>query len=276
MRFDFHCHSHFSDGALSPAALIDYAVAKELELLALTDHDSTSGLSEAREQIKCQNLPLRLLNGVEISALTEFGEIHIVGLNVDVENNLLIKKLHKQRELRWARAEEYDVKLAKIGVNGVLEEVRNQAVEVVTRPHIAKAIVKLGFAKDMDQAFKRYIGKTGRVKVAKSWMTMTEAIELIKGAGGISVLAHPTRYPISNRKLSSLIESFKSEGGDAMELSYPSLNRDKFEWLKTHQAKNNLLASSGSDFHYPDLRWTDLGKFPHLDTSIPHVKDQLI
>ncbi|TQV87470.1 PHP domain-containing protein [Aliikangiella coralliicola] len=276
MRYDFHCHSHFSDGALSPEALIDYAIDKEIDVLALTDHDSTGGLESAREQIKAIGASLRLLNGIEISALTEFGEIHIVGLDIDAENEGLKRTLAIQQKNRWSRVEEYDVKLAKIGVKGILQEVRNQAVEVATRPHIARAIVNLGFAKDMDQAFKRYIGKKGRIKVSKSWVPMAEAIDLIRQAGGISVLAHPTRYPLSNRKLSLLIESFKCEGGNAMEMAYPSLNRDKSDWLKIHREKNGLLASSGSDFHYPNLRWTDLGRFPNLDPSIPHVKDELI
>ncbi len=275
MKFDFHCHSYFSDGKLSPQALIDYALERNIELLALTDHDTIDGLSVARQYIRDNNYSINLINGVEISALTEFGEIHIVGLGLDVNNEALIESLKQQHKERWIRAKDIDSKLIKAGVVGVLEFLEKEVKQVVTRTHIAKAIVELGFAKDMQQAFKKYIGKQGRIKVAKNWMSMEQAISLIKQAGGIAVLAHPTRYPLSNRKLSYLIEAFANEEGQGIELSYPSLNRDKMEWLKLHQEKNGLIASSGSDFHYPNLRWTDLGRFPQVDSAIPHVFETL-
>jgi 3',5'-nucleoside bisphosphate phosphatase len=275
MKFDFHCHSHFSDGKLSPQALIDYALERNIELLALTDHDTIDGLSIASQYISDNDFPINLVNGVEISALTEFGEIHIVGLGLDIGNQILVDRLKEQQKQRWIRAEAFDEKLIKAGVSGVLQLLQSDVKQVVTRTHIANAIVKLGFAKDMQQAFKKYIGKQGRVKVAKNWMSMQEAIALIRQAGGIAVLAHPTRYPISNRKLSYLIEAFANEEGQGIELSYPSLNKDKMEWLKLHQEKNGLVASSGSDFHYPDLRWTDLGRFPQIDPTIPHVFESL-
>lgn len=275
MKFDFHCHSNISDGKLSPCDLIDYAVDRKVELLALTDHDSIDGLDEAHDYIKNSQLPIKLVNGVEISALTEFGEVHIVGLGVDISNNELNSQLKIQQEKRWDRAREYAEKLAKIGVEGIFETIEKIGCKVVTRSHIARALVELNYAKDMEQAFKRFIGKQGKVKVPKNWMSLSDAILLIRQAGGITVLAHPTRYPLSNRKLSYLIETYKSCGGQAIELSYPSLNKDKMEWLKLHAEKNNLLASSGSDFHYPDLRWTDLGRFPAIDNTIPHVLDKL-
>lgn len=275
MKYDFHCHSHFSDGKLSPQQLIDYAVERDIELLALTDHDSIDGLALAEQHIKQHQHSIRLINGVEISALTEFGEIHIVGLKLDIANGELIEALTEQQNQRWIRAEAYDLKLQKAGVSGVIEYLQKEVKQVVTRTHIAQAIVALGYAKDMQQAFKRYIGKQGRIKVSKNWMPMEKAIHLIKQTGGISILAHPTRYPLSNRKLSYLIESFAQQGGDGLELAYPSLNKDKMQWLELHREKNNLLASSGSDFHYPNLRWTDLGRFPLISNDVPHVFDRI-
>ena len=239
--------------------------------MALTDHDTIDGLAVARQHIKDNDYAINLVNGVEISALTEFGEIHIVGLGLDIENQALVESLQEQQNQRWLRAEAFDEKLIKAGLSGVLALLKNDVKQVVTRTHIAQAIVSLGFAKDMQQAFKKYIGKQGRVKVAKNWMSMESAIHLIRQAGGTSVLAHPTRYPISNRKLSYLIEAFANNEGQGIELAYPSLNKDKMEWLKIHQEKNGLIASSGSDFHYPNLRWTDLGRFPQVDPTIPHV-----
>jgi len=102
---------------------------------------------------------------------------------------------------------------------------------------------------------------------------MQDAISAIHNAGGLAILAHPTRYPMSNRRLGYLIEEFRIAEGDAMEVSYPSLNPDKRNWLEIHREKNELLASGGSDFHYPNLKWSDLGRFPKIDPKLPHVLD---
>ena len=275
LKFDFHCHSDFSDGTLSPQQLLKYAVEREIELLSLTDHDTVSGLSVLKKEIEAMNAPLTLIPGIEISATSEFGEIHIVGLGIDQDNQPLIKRLEMQQKARWERAELIQAKLSKCNIEGVYDYLKDNVKQVVTRTHIARAIVEMGFAKDMQQAFKKYIGKKGRARVKQEWVPMDEAVDLIDGAGGIAVLAHPTRYPVSNRKLAYLIESFKAVGGHAIETAYPSLNKDKSAWLELHRDKNELLASSGSDFHYPDLKWTDLGRFPRLNDDIPHVKPLL-
>lgn len=275
MRFDFHCHSHYSDGSLSPEDLAIYANEREISLLALTDHDSISGIAELKSYIAKNNFEIKIINGIEISALSDFGEVHVVGLGIDLEHPLLKDKLALQIKKRWQRATEICEKLAKLGVNHVFQAVEKQVKEVATRTHIAQALVELNYVKDKQQAFKKYIGKQGKIKIAKDWMTLDEVIDLIHQAGGISILAHPTRYAVSNRKLSLLLESFKAEGGQAIEMAYPSLNKDKSAWLELQREKWGFMASSGSDFHYPNLTWSDLGKFPTLSHHIPHVLNKL-
>ncbi|MDH5433433.1 MAG: PHP domain-containing protein [Gammaproteobacteria bacterium] len=273
MKFDLHTHSYFSDGSLSPEEMVAYAAERQIDYLALTDHDTVAGIERAEQSTELSSV--NLISGVEISALTDFGEIHIVGLNIDAKNSALQTALSQQINKRWQRAENISEKLEKLGCNGVFEQLQKNVKNVATRTHIAKTLVDMGYAKDMNQVFKIYLGKKGRIKVPKEWMPMEEAIGLIKQAGGIAVLAHPTRYPLSNRKLSLLIEQFKLEQGDGIEMAYPSLTKDKIEWLELHRNKNNLLASSGSDFHYPDLNWRDMGRFPILHESIPHVNSLL-
>lgn len=275
-KFDFHCHSCFSDGGLEPKRLIDYAIERNIRHLSLTDHDTVSGLSIAREYINKNQLEIALIDGVEISASTEYGEIHIVGLGIDSKNKALNSALNQQHRVREDRAEQICHKLEKLGVADVLAKTREISTQVITRTHIARAVVELGHAKDMQQAFKKYLGKKGKAKVGQSWMLLEEAISLIKVAGGKAILAHPTRYPLTNRKLSLLIQAFKEAGGHGLEMAYPSLSPDKMTWLKVHREQNELLASSGSDFHFPGLKWTDLGRFPFLDASIPHVKESVI
>ncbi len=270
-NYDLHTHSDYSDGTLSPQELIARAIEKNLETIALTDHDTISGWVDAQNYIQQNNLSINFIKGIEISAKAEFGEIHIVGLNLTGNTEALETKLKQQQQARWERAHKINTKLIKCGVTGVFEHLKNNVKQVVTRTHIARAILELGYVSDMQQAFKKYIGKKGRAKVSQEWVAMGDAIDLIKGAGGVAVLAHPTRYPISNRKLSYLIAEFAESGGQSIEISYPSINKDKSVWLKHHQSKNELYASAGSDFHYPNLKWTDLGWFPDIGQDNQHV-----
>jgi len=271
MRYDFHAHTHFSDGMLSPEELVERAVEKNVELLAISDHDSISGIPQARDYAKNLKSDIVLLDAIELSAQSDFGEIHIVGLAIDITNCQLLKSIENQQQKRWRRVKVFEQKFQKLGVQGVFEELEKSCKQVVTRSHVARALVKLGYAKDNNQAFKKYIGKKGRVKAPTEWITMLDAINLIHSAGGIAILAHPTRYPMSNRRLGYLIEEFEIAGGDAIEMAYPSLSPDKKAWLEVQRKQNNLMASGGSDFHYPNLKWSDLGRFPAIDSDTPHV-----
>ncbi len=275
-RYDFHCHTHFSDGVLSPEQLIDRAENKGVELLAISDHDSVSGIEPARAYLQTSQLKLKLVDAIELSAQSDFGEIHIVGLNIDRNDSNLLSVIELQQRKRWERVKLFEQKFLKLNIHGVLAELQSSCKQVVTRSHVARALVSLGHVKDNNQAFKKYIGKKGRVKVPTSWVPMQEAISAIHKAGGLAILAHPTRYPMSNRRLSYLIEEFAIAGGDALEVAYPSLSPDKKAWLELHRNKYELLASGGSDFHYPDLKWSDLGRFPQINKEIPHVLDRII
>ncbi len=275
MRYDFHSHTHYSDGVLSPEQLVVRAEKMGLDLLAISDHDSISGIEQARAYVKSNNFKLKLVDAIELSAQSDFGEIHIVGLNIDINSTHLLSLIAEQQDKRWQRARAFETKFQKINIDGVLSELETNCKQVVTRSHIARALVSLGLVKDNNQAFKKYIGKKGRVKVATDWIPMEQAINAIQTAGGLAILAHPTRYPMSVRKLGYLIEEFKIANGDAIELAYPSITPDKRGWLEVQRNKNDLLASGGSDFHYPNLKWSDLGRFPAIDKNIPHVLDRI-
>ena len=275
MRYDFHSHTHYSDGVLSPEQLVARAEEMEIDLLAISDHDSISGIEEAKAYVKVNNLKLNLVNAIEISAQSDFGEIHIVGLNINIDSPTLLSLISEQQDRRWQRARAYEAKFQKLNIDGVMSQLETSCKQVVTRSHIARALVSLGLVKDNNQAFKKYIGKKGRAKVATEWMPMEIAISAIHDAGGLAILAHPTRYPMSVRKLGYLIEEFKIANGDAIELAYPSLTPDKRGWLEVQRKNNGLLASGGSDFHYPNLKWSDLGRFAKIDKNTPHVLDQI-
>lgn len=276
LNYDFHSHTHFSDGLLSPEELVSRAIDKSVVILAITDHDSVSGLKSAHDYCVNNELSLQLVNGIELSASSDFSDIHIVGLGIKTESNELKKLVKEQKSKRWERAEAINFKLKKVGVDNILELIKEEQVDVITRSHFAQKIIKQGYAKDNKQVFKRFLGRKGKAKVINNWESMENCIQVIHEAGGLAVLAHPTRYAISNRKLSYLIEEFKIAGGDGLEVSYPSLNADQGGWLEVQRVKNDLLASAGSDFHYPDLKWSDLGRFRPVKNDIPHVLDKLV
>jgi len=274
IRYDFHSHTHFSDGVLSPSELVERARSKNLDWLAISDHDSISGLLYAKQYLKQQCIDdLTLVNAVELSVQTDFGEVHMVGLNIDPHNDALVGLIERQQQKRLKRLAVYDDKFNKLNIFGIEQAVRDLSKQVVTRSHLARALVLMDLVKDNQQAFKKYLGKKGRIKVPTDWVSMQEAIKAVHNAGGLTVLAHPTRYPMSNRRLTYLIEEFQLAGGDAIEVAYPSLSPDKKAWLLQLRQKYDLLVSGGSDFHYPDLKWTDLGRFPTIDSKIPHVID---
>lgn len=145
MRIDLHSHTTASDGRLTPPELIDRALGFNIEALAITDHDTTDGLAEARSYIADNNLPIQLINGIEISTVWQNKDIHIVGLNVDPESPELKALIEQQKQHRVGRAEMIAQRLEKATREGLLEEVKLIAGDApITRAHFAKWLVDNG------------------------------------------------------------------------------------------------------------------------------------
>ena len=214
MRFDLHCHTTASDGVLSPADLVRRAAEKGVEVLAVTDHDTLDGLEEVRQTISADQLPLRLVSGVEISTGWEHHEIHIVALGVDEKNPQLLAFLAGQRARREARAEEIGRRLEKCLIPGTYEEAKQLAGDAaVTRAHFARVLVARGVADNMQKVFKKYLSRGNKGYVPAEWPGMGEAIEAIHAAGGLAVLAHPSRYNLTAKWIKRLLVAFKAVGG---------------------------------------------------------------
>ncbi|WP_196769493.1 PHP domain-containing protein, partial [Vibrio cyclitrophicus] len=163
--------------------------------------------------------PLQLIDGVEISTRWNNFDIHIVGLNMDKENSILLDFLTRQRELREERAQEIGNRLAKAGIEGAYEGAKKFAAgAAISRGHYARWLAENGYAKDMPSVFKRYLarGKTGYVP--NNWADMANAIDIIHQTGGVAVLAHPSGYKLSAKWLKRLVREYKEAGGDAMEV----------------------------------------------------------
>lgn len=264
IKYDLHSHSTFSDGRLAVSALLERATERGVDVLAITDHDTVAGLAPARAYIADKQLPLSLVSGVEISTKWESFEIHIVGLNIDENADALNTLLASQQQKRRERAKEIGARLAKRGYEGIYEEAQLLAENAeITRAHFAKALVDRGVAKNIQGVFKKYLGRNKIGYVPSSWCSMAQAIEAIHSAGGVSVLAHPGRYQMSNKWLRKLLDEFSAAGGKAMEVAQPQQAPSERQFLGQLSREYNLLASQGSDFHYP-TNWLDLGKNLYL------------
>lgn len=262
-NYDLHCHSSFSDGTLPVEALVHLAVEQGVDVLALTDHDSTEGVALA--QSVAASTVLQLVAGVEISATWEGRTVHIIGLNIDISSPLLQMGLQGLRDQRNRRAKVIIERLEKKGIKGVAEGIE-QLVEgsILSRTHFARYLVQAGYAKDMAQAFKKFLTKGAPAYVAGGWAPMREVVEWIQSAGGKAVIAHPGRYKLGSGRLRQLVADFRECGGDAIEVYSGSQPRED-SWRFTRLSREfGLLASVGSDYHGPEQHWVQLGRMPKL------------
>jgi 3',5'-nucleoside bisphosphate phosphatase len=261
MKVDLHCHSYYSDGKHSPEFLIESAIVNGVSHLAITDHDCVDAFSELNKNRD----EITILNGVEISCDWLGLEVHIVGLLIDTENASLGSLLRNQQSERRSRIEAMDKKLKALGVDDLLPWMEKQKCVAMTRSHVADFLVEKGLSKNRQKAFKRYLAKRGKIYVAANWCSLQSTVQSIHGAGGIAVLAHPGRYPLSKGKLKSLVEEFAGFGGDAIETSYSNIDPLVRNRLSDLAEEHQLYASVGSDFHDEAATWTRLGKYPEPD-----------
>jgi len=259
-RVDLHSHTKCSDGGLTPEQLIDRAVNFQLDVLAITDHDTVAALPIAKKHIEENKLPIKLVNGIEISTSWQGFEIHIVGLNIDPTNEALEKLIAEQQEARELRATTMGEKLQKCGFENVYDDAKTLAGEgSITRAHFSRVLHQQAHVATMQKAFDKYIGKGKRAYVKPTWCSIEKAVEVIHAAGGTAVMAHPIRYDLSGKWLRRLIVQFKEANGDGLEIVLPQMNNEQRQRMLNFCLEYDLHASLGSDFHFPS-RWSDLGK----------------
>lgn len=272
LNADLHCHSTVSDGLLPPAEVVRRAHANGVQMLALTDHDETGGLAEARATADA--LGMCFIDGVEVSI--SWGDdqtVHIVGLGVDPHNASLLAGLEQIRSGRDSRAARMAAELDKVGIHdayaGALKYVGNPAL--ISRSHFARYIVEKGFAKEVKQVFDHWLAKGKPGYVEHSWATLADAVHWIVSAGGTAVVAHPARYRLSNKEREQLFAEFKELGGEGIEVLSGSQNADDALEFGRVARRFGFVASRGSDFHGPGESWIDLGKLPALAEDLTPV-----
>lgn len=269
LRIDLHTHSTCSDGQLAPSELVARAARQDVSLLALTDHDDTSGLEEALDA--AAGAGVHLVPGVEISVSWLGQSIHVLGLGIDPASATLIAGLSRLRAMRTSRAQRIAEELEAAGIRGSLDGAARHAhnPSTIGRGHFARYLVEIGLAKDVQDVFKRFLaaGKPGFVPPA--WAQLGEAVAWIREAGGIAVLAHPERYPFSRARMRELMREFRASGGEAMEIG-PAARANPMPQI--HVARQHGFAVSvGSDFHAPSEAGTELGDTARIPTGVPVV-----
>ncbi len=244
-RGDFHCHSTASDGAHAPAYVVELAYGQGVRVLALTDHDSTEGVAEARRA--AEKFPdLTLVPGVEFGTDIPGGEVHVLGYYLFPEDHELQSTLQRLREGRRGRGERMVAKLQALGLNVTWEQVQRHAGDAsVGRPHVAAALVESGAVENVKEAFDKYIGRNGPAYAEREKMTPAEAVATIVRLGGVPCLAHPADL----EGFDDLLTELKAAGLAAMEVFYKDYDPETVERLHEAAQRYDLVPLGGSDYH---------------------------
>lgn len=241
-RVDLHVHTTASDGSLTPAEVVRLALSQGLTAIALTDHDSVSGVAEA--QAAARGTGLEVIPGVEISSDWPVGDFHILGLYLDPQDGPLCERLSAMRAARVGRAQKMLERLAALGMPLTWEEVLPTVNGcAIGRLHIARAMLRRGYISSLGEAF-RYIGRNGPAYVPRMRITPVEAINLIRQAGGVAILAHPAASGVVEH-----IPTLASLGLQGIEVFYPDHSFEDVKALLRLAHQYGLLVTGGSDFH---------------------------
>ena len=242
VRIDLHIHSTASDGAFTPTELVHLALAKGLQAIAVTDHDTTDGILEA--QTAAAGTGLTVIPGVEISAgIPGTQELHLLGYHIDYRDPDLQRCLDRLHGSRLDRAHRTLDRLAESGCKLAWEHlVELSGGGVIGRPHIAQALVDAHHVDSIESAFRLYLGRGAPAYIERSKLSPRDAIQLILSAKGVPVLAHPSR-------VIEHIPSLVRNGLAGLEVYYPSHPLPEQHFLSRLASKHNLIATGGSDFH---------------------------
>jgi len=270
LNIDLHTHSCRSDGCFTPAELVTRASAAGIEVLALTDHDTVSGLADAG--CRAAELGLALVPGVEISASWRAQAVHVLGLWIDPASDALCRELGAQADRRWVRMQSLCARLSELGLPGasLLAAVRAQP-GLPTRTHLARALVDAGHAKDAKDAFRKYLHRGRAAHLNADWPSLATVIEWIRAAGGVASLAHLARYGLSAGARRQLLADFAGAGGTALEVISGNNTAEQIDSCARLAAEFGLEGSIGSDFHDPKLPWNLLGRLAKLPDCVTPV-----
>jgi predicted metal-dependent phosphoesterase TrpH len=253
---DLHCHTTASDGLLTPGELVELASQRGLKAVAITDHDTISGWSEA--EIAGSKFGLVILRGVELNTVWDNKEVHVLGYQLDSESKITRERLSELQLSRYNRIREILDRLKQLGVKIPLEDVLQfTRGESVGRPHVAQALVKHGYVTDNREAFVRYLGFGAPAYVPRFKLNTVEGIRFIRESKGVAVLAHPGVQGLKENTIASWV----NEGLQGLEVIHSDHDSIDQEFYSKIALRYDLIMTGGSDFHGDNKPNVTLGKW---------------
>lgn len=254
---DMHTHSIYSDGQLEVDELIKLAIKNNVGILSITDHDTLLGDKNISEYYRKSN-DIMIINGIELSAKVDKGRMHILGYDYDINNYELNNKMDELK-VNSIYAIMACINQLRIDYNIVFSE--NEIKEIINRkgnigrPLVARLLVKYGYADSVEDAFQKYLNPAyNKTRKTNKGINYEECIRLIKGANGISVLAHPNQLLLNGTELENILKKLISCGLDGIEVYHSGHSKEEVEKYLYLANKYNLLISGGSDFHGGDVK----------------------
>ena len=245
-KADLHIHTTASDGLSTPAEIVESAIKHRLDIIAITDHDTISGVAEAREA--AEGTGLEIVSGVEITSDFKGKEAHLLAYCFDTEDSGINKLLSGHKKARVKRGEWIIGQLKNEGLDLDINEVKAEANgSNVGRPHIAAVLVDKGYVASFKEAFIRYLSNEALGPIQNDYYSVEEVIETVQAAGGATIVAHPgLMYSMEELSI------FKEMGIDGIEVMHPSHNYELQKKMQDFAEDNLLLKTGGSDFHGGD------------------------
>ncbi|MDI6401730.1 PHP domain-containing protein [Balneolaceae bacterium ANBcel3] len=267
-KADLHIHTQASDGKLSPPQVVDEALSRGIDVIAITDHDTITGVSIARKHAK--GTGLQVIQGVEISTLFNGRECHLLAYAFE-DDEVISKLLGDQKKRRIMRAREIIKNLNKMGFDITWDDVIGEAgLSSVGRPHIARVLIKKGYAADIQEAFFRYLGNQSSAYHKIDYPLTEEAISYVHQAGGFAVLAHP-----GNHYTYIDLKNMMDAGLDGIECYHPSHNSSHQKKYLEYCENYGLMITGGSDFHGKPSDYYHLGVIHcKIDPEHPFLQKQ--
>lgn len=251
---DMHTHTNYSDGDKSPQELIELAVKKNIGILAITDHDTISGIKKVdRNDDLIVNSGIKIIDGIELSAKVAKGRMHILGYGIDLNNDQLNNKMTelKDNSINSVLSIMEQIK-RDYGIKFSYEDIKNlvNANHNLGRPDLAKLCIKYGYADSVKDAFDKYlVDAYNKTRHSSKGLPYQECIELILNSGGIPVLAHPKSLELSEKEFLILLKNMIKEGLQGIEVYHSSHSKSEMEYYLDVANKYDLLISGGTDYH---------------------------
>lgn len=241
MKADLHIHTTRSDGSKSPTEVVRWAKEKGLEVMAITDHDSVAGLEEGREEAR--KLGIKFVDGIEFSTYS-ICEIHVLGYNIDYKNPDFVQELACVKDMRRQRNQQIGTKLKALGIDLDIDF----SGDGLGRMNMARAMVAKGFCNDVNEAFEKYLGPSGKAYCDTKRLTPAGAVQLIKKYGGFASVAHPKKY-LLDKRLDLLLDGLKSLDLTGSNSTIRPTTRRIWQSLRRLQKRTVFCPTGGSDYH---------------------------